>query len=295
MRLRPAIASLAVATLGLAHARVAFAGEAPTPKDGDGAAQPAAPSAAPAKPTAPPTTEKPEEPADVPSVPSRTTRPESAAAALIRAGAAYEYGDMNQMVEAARPVADGLLPASLDEQKQALRLLGIGLFLTNRPLGAESSFLELLRKDPKARLDPTTVRPELVAFFENVRRQQLSRERSYRRIVWNFLPPLGQFQNGDRASGWTLLAIEGTALATVLTTTVLFRKWHNSDNTAGTNGDRYDAAVAMKTTNLIANGVLAAAVIYGIIDGLVGYSRYSDDTSVSFRPTFDGAGLRISF
>ena len=57
---------------------------------------------------------------------SREHLPESAAAALFRASAAYEYGDMNQVVESARPVTEGLLPASSYEQGQALRLLGIG-------------------------------------------------------------------------------------------------------------------------------------------------------------------------
>ena len=116
--------------------------------------------------------------------------PPDAAAALVRASAAYEYGDMNQVVASARPVAEGLLPATSEEQIQAFRLLGIGLYLTNRPLGAETAFIELLRKDPHARLDPTSTRPELVAFFESLRHQQLARKRSTRKMYWNFIPPV---------------------------------------------------------------------------------------------------------
>ena len=141
--------------------------------------------------------EKPSQPTAAEQEPAPGNLPKDASAALVRASAAYEYGDMNQVVESARPVAEGLLPATREEQIQAFRLLGIGLFLTNRPLGAETAFTELLRKEPRARLDPTTTRPELVAFFESLRHQQLAKQRSTRKMFWNFIPPVGQFQNDD--------------------------------------------------------------------------------------------------
>src|SRR5581483_8034547 len=61
-----------------------------------------------------------------------------AATALERALAAYEYGDMDLVVEAARPVAEGRAHPSDTQRVQALRLLGIGLFLTGRHEGAET-------------------------------------------------------------------------------------------------------------------------------------------------------------
>ena len=220
--------------------------------------------------------------------------PKDATAALVRAVAAYEYGDMNQVVEAARPVAEGLLPASPDEQTQAFRLLGIGLYLTNRPLGAEIAFTELLRKDPKARLYPTTTRPELVAFFESLRHQHLTRQRSARHPYWNFLPPVGQFKNDDNTKGWVILSVGVVSLATSATSVLLLRSWHQQGDTY-LHG--YNVATGLRTTNWVAVGVLSATYVYGVIDGLVGYNRPIDESkpplSLFFFP--GGGGLGFTF
>jgi len=220
--------------------------------------------------------------------------PPDASAALVRAAAAYEYGDMNQVVESARPVAEGLLPATSEEQLQAFRLLGIGLYLTNRPLGAETAFTELLRKDPRARLDPTSTRPELVAFFEGLRHQQLARQRSTRKMYWNFVPPVGQFQNDDHVKGWVILGVGVAALATLTTSDLVLRKWKHWDYTMD---PHYNAAVTLKTVNLISAGVLAATYIYGVFDGLIGYGKPIEESkaavSLFFLPR--GGGLGFTF
>ena len=152
-------------------------------------------------------------------VSSANETPPTAFAALVRAAAAYEYGDMVQVVDAARPVAEGTLPSSAEQRARALRLLGIGLFLTNRALGADNAFAELLRVDPSARLDPTTTRPEVVAFFENIRHQHVARERAAsRHFIWNLLPPVGQFRNGDALKGWIVGGLEFASIATIVRT-----------------------------------------------------------------------------
>lgn len=219
--------------------------------------------------------------------------PPDAAAALVRAWAAYEYGDMNQVVEAARPVAEGLLPASREEQAQAFRLLGVGLFLTNRPLGAETAFTELLRKDPRARRDPTTTRPELVAFFESLRHQHLARERSARKLYWNFIPPVGQFQNGDNVKGWIVLGVGLASLTTAATSKILLVSWKQP----GEQSSHPEAADKLKAANFISTGVLAAVYIYGVFDGLIGYGKPIDDDRppVSLRFFPGGGGLGFTF
>ena len=218
--------------------------------------------------------------------------PKDAAAALVRAASAYEYGDMNQVVEAARPVAEGLLPATPEEQIQAFRLLGIGLYLTNRPLGAETAFAELLRKDPRARLDPTSTRPELVAFFESLRHQQIARQRSTRKLYWNFLPPVGQFQNDDNVKGWVILGVGAAALATSATTAILLKSW---EFMPGYQSTHTDGSFKLKTVNWIAVGVLAATYVYGVVDGLVGYGKPLDESkssaSLRFLPRDGGLGF----
>jgi len=216
--------------------------------------------------------------------------PTNAAAALFRAGAAYEYGDMNQVVEAARLVTEGVVPASPYEQAHAFRLLGVGLYLTNRPMGAETAFTELLRRDAKARLDPTTTRPEVVAFFENLRRQQMTRQR---RTIWAFIPPLGQFQNEDNGKGWAILTVGVASLATAGTTAYLLNRWHQPGHTYSVGAS---TARTVKTINWIAVGVLTATYVYGVFDGLIGYSRPLDDDklSLNFR-AFPEGGIGFAF
>jgi len=220
--------------------------------------------------------------------------PQDAAAALVRASAAYEYGDMNQVVESARPVAEGLLPATPAEQIHAFRLLGIGLYLTNRPLGAETAFTELLRKDPRARLDPTSTRPELVAFFESLRHQHMAKQRSTRKLFWNFVPPVGQFQNDDNVTGWVLLGVGVASLATAATTKILLLSWKHQGSTFDSH---HDAAVTLKTVNWMSCGVLAATYLYGVFDGLIGYGRPLDESKppVSLILMPGGGGLGFTF
>jgi hypothetical protein len=228
-----------------------------------------------------------------PESPPPNNLPQDASAALVRASAAYEYGDMNQVVESARPVAEGLLPATPAEQIHAFRLLGIGLYLTNRPLGAETAFTELLRKDPRARLDPTSTRPELVAFFESLRHQHMAKQRSTRKLFWNFVPPVGQFQNDDNLTGWVLLGVGVASLATAATTYAVYKSWELPHNMS----EHPETAQTLKTVNIISCGVLAATYIYGVFDGLVGYGKPLDESkpplSLFLMP--GGGGLGFTF
>lgn len=215
-----------------------------------------------------------------PSTGKTLRMPRTATAALVRAAAAYEYGDLNQVVDASRLITEGSLAATDEQRVEGLRWLGIGLYLTNRPLGAEAAFTELLHKDPRARLDPTTTRPELVAFFENIRHQQLARQRSARKLSWNFLPPAGQFQNGDTIKGGLVLGAEIATGALAATSYILYKSWQRNPGGTSTHPD---AAKVMYVTNPVADAALVAVYIYGVIDGLVGYRRPIEDGQRSGR------------
>ena len=223
--------------------------------------------------------------------------PSDAFGALVRAEAAYAYGDMVQVVDSARPVAEGTLASSIEQRARALRFLGIGLFLTNRALGADNAFAELLRIDPSARLDPTTTRPEVVAFFENIRHQHVARERASRHFIWNLLPPVGQFRNGDTTKGWIVGGVEVVALAACVASRLVSYSWHHTDNTYGPSGTRASDERALRVVEWTSAGVLAAAYIYGVIDGIVHYYRPADDSSSSLTLLVfpGGGGLRLTF
>jgi len=229
--------------------------------------------------------------------PSADVPPTNAFAALVRAEAAYAYGDMVQVVEAARPVAEGTLASTVEQRARALRFLGIGLFLTNRSLGAENAFAELMRVDPAARLDPTTARPEVVAFFENIRHQHVAREHATRHFIWNFLPPVGQFQNGETLKGAIVGGVEFVALASMVSSRLINYSWHNPDNTYGPGGSHDSAARALRVAEWASAGVLAAAYIYGVVDGIVRHYHPADDSSSSLTLLIfpGGGGLRLTF
>ena len=200
---------------------------------------------------------------------------------------------MRVMIDLARLVGEGALPGSDDQRANALRLLGIGLFLDGRPDGAERAFLELLRLRPKAGLDPAT-RPDVITFFKDVRRR--SQPPKYRALA--FVPPLGQFQNATPRRGWVIGGLEALTLTTAITSRVLLGRWRQGDETCGrANPSDCDR---MRLVNQVAVGALVATFVYGVVDALVNFEGNDSDaleekasTSFTLLPT--GAGLRLSF
>jgi hypothetical protein len=225
--------------------------------------------------------------------------PATAAAALERIRAAYEYGDIDEVVDWSRRVTEGRLRATVQERAHALRYLGIGLFLTGRTAGAETAFFELLRARSDVRLDPKTTRPDVVAFFEQVRLrhaqeiQIAARDNNTKFFPWNFLPPAGQFQNGQRARGITIGALELVSLGAAAVTYGILLSWEHPGHTFP---GREDEAHALKFVNYVSVGVLAATYLFGVIDGIAHYADLPTEdpptaTRFSLRPT----GLTFEF
>ena len=135
--------------------------------------------------------------------------------ALERARAAYEYGDMEMVVDSARIVAEGRSRPTPAQRVQALRFLGIGLYLTGRTEGAEAAFFDLAAPEARrqARSPPTpapTSSPSSRACAPVTPSEiQQAAQTPGKHLLLAFLPPVGQFQNGDRARGVTLAARRG--------------------------------------------------------------------------------------
>jgi hypothetical protein len=223
-------------------------------------------------------------PAPAITVPGATSAmPVDAEAALERARAAYEYGEMEMVVDSARLVAEGRLHPTPAQRAQALRYLGIGLYLTGRQEGAETAFFDLLRVRPHARLDPTNTRPDVVAFFENVRRRhaveinEAASNRPGKSLALAFLPPFGQFQAGHKARGITIAALEALTLGTAITTKAILESWdiypgHTFMPPQGQPGvNHHDDAQTLKLINNVSVALFAATVVIGIVDGVASY------------------------
>jgi hypothetical protein len=207
----------------------------------------------------------------------------------------FDAGDYEAVVTDLQGVFGSHAIADPVDRAQALRIYGIACVLTGRALAAEAAFLEWLGLEPRARLDPTLVRPDVVAFFEQVRarhRDELLREVERRRprtAALNLIPPAGQFQNGQRTKFAVLLAAELSLSATSLASFVALYTAHRPDGTypdcpTPSMCDRINALYAV---NWISTGLLVAVVLYAVIDGFVVWRRIRNDFER------DAASLRL--
>jgi hypothetical protein len=221
--------------------------------------------------------------------------PTTAVQALGWATAAYETGDLQRMVDLSRLVAEGALPGDDGQRAHALRLLGIGLYLSGRPDGAERAFIELLRLQPRARLDPRVTRPEVVAFFQDVRRRHGPKKYWALALV----PPLGQFQNETRRRGWAIGSLEALTLGSTIATRLVLRSWvKSSDGTCRNEPYNPTPCENVRLAHWTSAGLFAATWIYGVVDALVNLDLEEGgggEYQVSLMVLPNAAGLRVTF
>ena len=179
------------------------------------------------------------------------------------------------MVTLLRPIVENgahELPLQVD-RIEALRAYGIACTLSDRKTAAEGAFLLLLREEPKTRLDPALVRPEAVAFFEEVRsrhRDELlavyrkTRPRYY--WVLNLLPTVGQFQNRQLTKAFVFGGMELALLGGTIVTYSLLNQYQGGDRTFTGHGGMYDP---LRGLNYACFAALLAVTAGGIVDGFV--------------------------
>lgn len=187
----------------------------------------------------------------------------------------YVAGRYVDAVKILRPLVDSRVLRDRADQLEALRTYGICLFLSGAKPGAERAFRDLLRAAPAARLDRSFVRPEVVRFFDGVRRRYLLEireveRRGSRSVVPNLLPPWGQFRNGHRVKGYVLLGGELAFGITSVATAALLWTW--KDDT-GQFGDREHLFQPLSIVNYITFFLSVAVYSYGVVDGM--YHHYA--------------------
>jgi hypothetical protein len=163
---------------------------------------------------------------------------------LQRGKNAYDRGEFARVLEIVRPLVYPEIRLQTEGQiVQAHRILGVAYLFENDQAEATHEFRKLLQLMPDYRFDPLLDPPEVVDFFNNVRKgyeveigdlearrkaMERARERDKeecdkvragpafieRRVgrnsfTINFFPfGAGQFQNGQRKKGWAFLAAE---------------------------------------------------------------------------------------
>lgn len=165
---------------------------------------------------------------------------------LERGRRAYDRGDYEQAIRLLAPL---LYPeprlGSESDQVAARRMVGTAYLFENRTQDAQKEFRKLLQLRPTFQFDPLLESPQVVEFFDRVRKEQsaellaletrrreaeAARQRELaarmaapkiieKRIIkslygLNFVPfGVGQFQNGQPQKGWKFLSTEATLAA----------------------------------------------------------------------------------
>jgi hypothetical protein len=165
---------------------------------------------------------------------------------LQRGKNAYDRGEFARAVEVVRPLLYPEIRLHTDNQiVQSHRILGVSYLFEKQQAEATQEFRKLLQLSPDYHFDPLLDPPEVVDFFNTVRkeystelaqlevkRKEMERARQREKeecdkvragpsviekrvgrnsFAISFIPfGAGQFQNGHRKKGWTFLVVEST-------------------------------------------------------------------------------------
>lgn len=235
---------------------------------------------------------------------------DSVATKLQEATSALQQGEHQRAADLAGAVARRPEPVEKQDRAEAWRILGLALFFLDRHGEAEEAFLEYMKLDVDAHLDPALVPPEAIVFFEDVRSRHSAELRQYRPLkkvtvrafAANLVPPFGQIQNGHHAKAWVVGLSEVLLAGANVGSYYLLRSWcSDSDGTCKSgDNDRTSAAKQVRVVNLVSGGLLIGVVTYGVIDGFVNFYRQrrqvreaSNSMSVGVVPAQSGAYLSV--
>jgi hypothetical protein len=213
--------------------------------------------------------------------------------ALREANAAALAGDWAEVASRVDPLFHRSL--SRADLAEAHRLAGIAAFFAQRLAEAEGHLLAYLRSEQGGQLDPALYPPDVVQFFSDVasrhRAELVALHTPPPRRLWfyNFLPPIGQFQNGDRTKAYVLGGVLGALLITNLTTYYYLREWCNHTQgpaggaltcTEGSSTGTTHLARQIRPTNIITGLAFWAVYAYSVYDGFAGYRRVSRERAL---------------
>ncbi len=214
------------------------------------------------------------------------SRSAHAGSPIARALDDFDFGDYEAVVARLRPIVDNGARELREkaDRLEALRVYGIACTLTDRKTAAEGAFLLLLREEPSTRLDAALVRPEAVAFFDEVRarhREELlaAYRKNRPRYYWvlDLIPLAGQFQNRQWKKGVGFGAAELALLGGSIITYGLLTSWEQSDHTfvakdpTGTmvlHDYRHDRDV-VRPINITCFTALLGVAVAGIVDAFI--------------------------
>ncbi|MCP4449776.1 MAG: hypothetical protein GY811_31260 [Myxococcales bacterium] len=223
------------------------------------------------------------------------------------AGKQLERGEF----EAAEKTIRRALLGVGNERAEAFRVLGLALFFQERLLEARAAFLDYLRSEPDAHLDPALVPPEAITLFEDVRARNLAeieslrpRPKKKRYLLLNLVPGAGQRQNGDTTKGIIVAVGLGALLATNIGSYYWLKNKCDDVTRVCGDADEDDARGArdMQVVNQFSGVAAVGVYTYAVIDGFLGYRAAKRAESMRTRhhmgfdllPTKEGARAQWS-
>jgi hypothetical protein len=196
---------------------------------------------------------------------------------------AAAQGDWSRVSSLVDPLLRTQLPPA--DLAEAYRLAGIAAFFQNRKTDAEAHFLNYLRIDLDARLDPALYPPDVVNYFNDIRLKhdpELRRRRPKPKRYWwlNLVPPGGQIQNGDKLKAWLIGGGLAAFAITNVTSYYVLRSWCTEVEgsvggsvTCDDGNDRSSSASTLKIVNIGSGVGLILTYAYGVYDGFSNYAR----------------------
>lgn len=230
----------------------------------------------------------------------------SPAVRLREANGAAQLGDWAEVERLAAPLAAPAARPQLSpaDAAELHRLLGLAYFFTDRAALAEAELWAYLQLDLDAHLDPATVPPEAITFFESIQAKHRAELRALREArmpkppprrsaLLSVVPVASQLQNGERTKAWVYGVSLGTLAATNLTSYLLLRRWcREGDGTCDRTGvDRTGVAKSASVVNVVSGVGLLAVTALAIIDGVRGYRR----APMRATPSVSSSSVGVSF
>ena len=221
-------------------------------------------------------------------------------ATLRESNTAATAGEWAKVASLVNPLLGGQL--AQPDLAEAHRLAGLAAYFLQRQPEAEAHFVAYLRIDLDGHLDPALYPPEVITFFNDVKSKhhELRRPQPKRYFILNFVPPLGQFQNGDRVKGIVIGGLLGAFAVANVTSYFVLDSWCKHVTGAGGENtvtcddpkDHNHAAGQLRTLNIVAGVGLIATYLYGVYDGVRIYRRNTELTPY-LTPIPNGGMLRL--
>lgn len=227
---------------------------------------------------------------------------------LERAISAYHNGGFH---EASAQLNALLYPLKLEEMDQILEAriyLGLCAYILERPEEAAAEFSRVLEVDPRYQLDPLYTPPDILAFFEQLRKKRLQARPTpssvptappaiiSRTAPQDFildLAPLGiaQFRAQRPIHGALLLAGE-MLLGTVATVTYLYHRDYIYQDPPESYDEQAAMLLRVKRVNQVTFWSTTALITYGAADAL--YRVGQKTAPITLRPMGTPGGVALS-